>query len=237
MAYSRTFYGTGYYIYHQFVEGAKLSRAITSWDGNTPPDADVLDLLRRTGSDLAPAGTDGIREQSGRIQLAADGVGSVWADAHGPSMLRALEFSVPRDQAVAFSKARLRVTWDGRPSASIDTPIALFFGAGILYNRDARLAEPLMSLLRDEGDLVVGRNQPYAASELSDFALVQHGEKRGVPCVEIEMRQDLIAGPEGQSAWAERLARLLPIAARGLRADELVQPHPPQPGPTTPCKP
>jgi hypothetical protein len=138
MAYSRTFYGTGYYIYHQFVEGAKLSRAITSWDGNTPPDADVLDLLRRTGSDLAPAGTDGIREQSGRIQLAADGVGSVWADAHGPSMLRALEFSVPRDQAVAFSKARLRVTWDGRPSASIDTPIALFFGAGILYNRDNR---------------------------------------------------------------------------------------------------
>jgi Protein of unknown function (DUF2961) len=138
MAYSRTFYGTGYYIYHQFVEGAKLSRAITSWDGNTPPDADVLDLLRRTGSDLAPAGTDGIREQSGRIQLAADGVGSVWADAHGPSMLRALEFSVPRDQAVAFSKARLRVTWDGRRSASIDTPIALFFGAGILYNRDNR---------------------------------------------------------------------------------------------------
>jgi predicted N-formylglutamate amidohydrolase len=108
---------------------------------------------------------------------------------------------------------------------------------GILYNRDARLAEPLLGLLRDAGDLVVGRNQPYAASELSDFALVQHGEKRGVPCVEIEMRQDLIAGPEGQSAWAERLARLLPIAARGLRADELVQPHPPQPGPTTPCKP
>ena len=27
MAYSRTHYGTGYYIYHQFVPGAKLSRA------------------------------------------------------------------------------------------------------------------------------------------------------------------------------------------------------------------
>ena len=109
--------------------------------------------------------------------------------------------------------------------------------AGILYNRDARLAEPLLGLLQEEGDLVVGRNQPYAASDLSDFALVQHGEKRGVPCVEIEMRQDLISGPEGQSAWAERLARLLPIAARALRADELVQPHPPPSGPTIPCKP
>ncbi|MGA3241806.1 MAG: DUF2961 domain-containing protein [Bryobacteraceae bacterium] len=138
MAYSRTFYGTGYYIYHQFVDGAKLSRAITSWDGNTPPDADVLDLLSRTGSDLAPAGTGGVREQSGQLQLPANRMISVWTDAHGPSMVRALEFSVPRAQALAFSKARLRVTWDGRRSASIDAPISLFYGAGILYNRDNR---------------------------------------------------------------------------------------------------
>jgi hypothetical protein len=137
MAYSRTFYGTGYYIYHQFVNGAKLSRAITSWDGNTPPDADVLDLVTRAGSDLAPAGTSGIREQSGRLQLAANGIIPVWT-AHGPSMLRALEFSVPRGQALAFSKAQLRVTWDGRSSPSIDAPISLFYGAGILYNRDNR---------------------------------------------------------------------------------------------------
>ena len=138
MAYSRTFYGTGYYIYHQFVDGAKLSRPITSWDGSAPPDADVLDLIRRAGTDLAPAGTGDIREQSGRIQLAANRVASIWTGAHGPSMVRALEFSVPRDQAAAFSKARLRVTWDGRSSASIDAPIALFYGAGTLYNRDQR---------------------------------------------------------------------------------------------------
>jgi hypothetical protein len=138
MAYSRTFYGTGYYIYHQFVDGAKLSRPITSWDGNTPPDTGVLDLLSRTGSDLAPAGTGGIREQSGRIQLPANRTISVWTGAHGPSMLRALEFSIPRGQALDFSKARLRVTWDGRGSASIDAPISLFYGAGILYNRDNR---------------------------------------------------------------------------------------------------
>ncbi|MGA3095061.1 MAG: DUF2961 domain-containing protein [Bryobacteraceae bacterium] len=138
MAYSRTFYGTGYYIYDQFVDGAKLSRPIASWDGATPPDADVLDLISRAGSDLAPAGTGGIREQSGRIELAANRTISVWRDAHGPSMVRALEFSVPRDQALDFSKARLRVTWDGRGTASIDAPISLFYGAGILYNRDNR---------------------------------------------------------------------------------------------------
>src|ERR1700730_10234637 len=38
MAYSRTHYGTGYYIYHRYVSGANLSRPLHAWDGNTPPD-------------------------------------------------------------------------------------------------------------------------------------------------------------------------------------------------------
>ena len=88
--------------------------------------------------------------------------------------------------------------------------------AGVLFNRDARLAEPLLRLLRDEPGLNVGCNEPYAASELSDYSLVNHGEGRGIPCVELEIRQDLIADEAGQAAWAERLARLLPAAAEGL---------------------
>ena len=38
LAYSRTFYGTGYYIYHQFVPGLPLSRPLIAWDGKTPPE-------------------------------------------------------------------------------------------------------------------------------------------------------------------------------------------------------
>jgi hypothetical protein len=52
--------------------------------------------------------------------------------------VRAVEFSVPREQALAFGRARLRVTWDGRAEPSIDAPVALFFGAGALYNREGR---------------------------------------------------------------------------------------------------
>ena len=51
-AYSRTHYGTGYYIYHQFVGGAKLSQPIRGWDGKTPPPADVLRLIERSGKDI-----------------------------------------------------------------------------------------------------------------------------------------------------------------------------------------
>ena len=86
---------------------------------------------------------------------------------------------------------------------------------GVLFNRDTRLAEPLLQLLRAEEDLVVGRNEPYAASAQTDFSIVHHAEDRGLPCVEIEIRQDLIADEAGQIAWAARLARLLPVAAQG----------------------
>lgn len=83
---------------------------------------------------------------------------------------------------------------------------------GVLYNRDARLAHPLLALLRTEGDLTVGDNEPYKVGDLTDYTVPVHGERRGLPYVEIEIRQDLIAEPTGQAAWARRLARLLPAA-------------------------
>ena len=83
---------------------------------------------------------------------------------------------------------------------------------GVLFNRDARLAHPLLDLLRAEGDLVVGENEPYRVTDLSDYSVPVHGERRGLPHVEIEIRQDLIADCAGQASWAERLSRLLPAA-------------------------
>jgi predicted N-formylglutamate amidohydrolase len=87
---------------------------------------------------------------------------------------------------------------------------------GVLFNRDARLASALLQLLQAETDVVVGENAPYAVSDTSDYGVPVHGERRGLPHVEIEIRQDLIADPAGQSAWADRFARLLPTALRAL---------------------
>lgn len=84
---------------------------------------------------------------------------------------------------------------------------------GVLYQRDSRLARALLEALRTEPDLVVGDNQPYALNDDSDYSIPEHGERRGIPHVELELRQDLIADPAGQQAWARRLARLLlPLA-------------------------
>lgn len=141
MAYSRTRYGTGYYIYQQFVEGTPLSQPIKSWDINAEPDADVLELINRSGSDIAPP-VHAPRMHGWEVEGLALGKDSkvlVKEIMPGmPAMLRALKFSVPREQAVAFGKARLRITWDGRLEPSVDAPIALFHGAGTLFNRDNR---------------------------------------------------------------------------------------------------
>jgi len=87
---------------------------------------------------------------------------------------------------------------------------------GVLSNRDRRVAEPLLRALRAEGDLVVGDNEPYAVTDHSDFSINHHGERRGLPCVELEIRQDLVSDEAGQRAWAERLARLLVAATDSL---------------------
>lgn len=135
MAYSRTHYGTGYYIYDRFVPGARLSRPLQSWNEKMVPDQGVLDLLSKSGTDIAPA--EGCRRKDGKFDLPADG-SIVVTRLKGKAMIRAIEFSIPRDQAPAFQNVRLQTTWDGRAEPSIDVPIALLYGAGTLFNRDNR---------------------------------------------------------------------------------------------------
>jgi predicted N-formylglutamate amidohydrolase len=88
--------------------------------------------------------------------------------------------------------------------------------AGVLYNRDPRLAHLVMALLKREADLTVGDNEPYTIDDTSDYTIPVHGEQRGLHHVAIEVRQDLIVHPAGQQAWAARLAALLPQAYRQL---------------------
>jgi len=86
----------------------------------------------------------------------------------------------------------------------------------VLFNRDARIAELLIRGLRDEAGLNVGVNEPYKVDDESDYAVPLHGEQRGVPVVEIEIRQDLIATAEDQKKWAALLAPLLRRSVDGV---------------------
>jgi predicted N-formylglutamate amidohydrolase len=89
---------------------------------------------------------------------------------------------------------------------------------GALYHRDRILPPLLLKALRSEPDLVVGDNEPYAASDLTDYTIPVHGEARGLINTGIEIRQDLIEDDAGQQQWAERLARAFGEIEVTLRA-------------------
>ena len=93
---------------------------------------------------------------------------------------------------------------------------------GTLYQRDTRLPQLLLKLLRGEGDLVVGDNEPYAVSDETDYTIPVHGEARGLMNTGIEIRQDLIADQAGQQQWADRLARIFGEMETTLRAQRLL---------------
>jgi len=78
---------------------------------------------------------------------------------------------------------------------------------GFLFNRDPRLSDALLPHAHGDGDLVVGINEPYAISDPTDYTIPIHGEQRGIPHLEFEVRQDLIEFEPGQRAWADRLGR------------------------------
>jgi predicted N-formylglutamate amidohydrolase len=91
--------------------------------------------------------------------------------------------------------------------------------AAILYNRDRRFAGLVLDALRREAHLLIADNEPYFVSDETDYTIPRHGEARGLPHVEIEIRQDLVAEEAGQVEWAERIARALEQAETALLGD------------------
>ncbi|WP_346319597.1 DUF2961 domain-containing protein [Chitinophaga sp. YIM B06452] len=134
IAYSRTFYGTGYYIYHLYANKDALSKPLRSWDISQTPDRDVTDLLARAGTDIAP---QNIKKAQGRVKLDKPSV-LLTSINSASSSLRALKLTLPLDKAEALERVRLRVTWDDAAHPSIDAPLCLFFGAGTFYNREQK---------------------------------------------------------------------------------------------------
>jgi predicted N-formylglutamate amidohydrolase len=88
---------------------------------------------------------------------------------------------------------------------------------GVIAHKDWRIGDALMALLEAEPDLCVGRNKPYSVSMEMDYTVPVHCEGRGLPYVEIELRQDLIGSEADQKRWAERLEPILPLTVERAR--------------------
>ncbi|MFZ5834619.1 MAG: N-formylglutamate amidohydrolase [Pseudomonadota bacterium] len=130
---------------------------------------------------------------------------------------RIARYYTPYHQAIAgrIAAARARGVRPALLSLHSFTPV--FQGhvrpwqIGVLWDKDGRIAQPLLASLRSDKSLTAGDNQPYSGELVGD-CMYQHGTRNGLPHVLIELRQDLIVDKPGVTYWAELLtAHLRPI--------------------------
>lgn len=146
LAYGHTRYGTGYFILWKLMPGlANISQPLRSWTPQDLPPKAVLELLARSGSDIAPPVPRTI-EHAGRIDLDAFASRTVFRLSDQASTIRRLAFRVPAAAADSFIKSRLRIWWDNAPAPSVDAPVGLFFGTA--------------SLMRDPGQEYIVKSFP-----------------------------------------------------------------------------
>jgi len=93
---------------------------------------------------------------------------------------------------ILFSLHSFTPVWRGTPRP---------WHCGVLWNQDARLADFLLTRLGADPSLVVGDNEPYHGG-LDGDTMNRHGLRRGLVHGLLEVRQDLIATPEGAELWA-----------------------------------
>jgi len=124
---------------------------------------------------------------------------------------RVEEIFVPYHNALAALLAEVRAARGVPAIVSVHsfTPVWGNFQrpwhVGVLWNRDRRIAGPLIDILRRDAELCVGDNQPYHAREPVGYGMDVHAEGNGFPHALLEIRQDLVADEEGVNRWARIL--------------------------------
>lgn len=113
---------------------------------------------------------------------------------------------------VLFSLHSFTPVWRGTPRP---------WHCGVLWDADPRLPGFLLERLRADPTLVVGDNEPYDGALAGD-TMYRHATRRGLVHALLEVRQDLIADPEGVAAWTDRLA---PILREAMRRPDFAEPR------------
>jgi len=79
---------------------------------------------------------------------------------------------------------------------------------GVLWNRDPRIAVPLIDRLKQTG-MNVGDNLPYSGRDQLAFTIDMHGTAAGIANCAIEIRQDHVADEAGIEKWTNILETAL----------------------------
>jgi len=177
--------------------GQRYSRLVI--DCNRPPDSAELVIERSEATDIP-----------GNLALSAAARDQRRAEIYAPyhdTLRKLLDTRTMQGRATIFIAVHsFTPVYHGR---------ARPWHLGVLSGNDRRLAEPVLDFLRTHGDFCIGDNEPYRIDE-KDQGIPAHALARDLPNVLFEIRQDLIAQPAGQKAWAQRLATTLKHARASL---------------------
>ena len=88
---------------------------------------------------------------------------------------------------------------------------------GVLWDKDPRLAVPLLAALRAVPGIRVGDNEPYSGRHPADYSIDHHAEPRGIAHVGIEICQDLVRDRDGQKRLAGILGDALAVVLKDPR--------------------
>lgn len=87
--------------------------------------------------------------------------------------------------------------------------VARPYHAGILFRGPAEKWGQRLVALLDRPDRPVVANAPYQIEDASDYLVPRQAEPRRLEALLLEIRQDLVATPSAQEAWAETIAEAL----------------------------
>ena len=172
----------------------------------------VIDCNRPPADETSiPAISDGI-VIPGNAGLRADAMQARRAEIYQPyqdEIARALDLRVGRP-TVLVSLHSFTPVMQGR---------ARPWRLGVLHRGDSPFSSAVLRRLAAELGAAVGDNQPYRMDE-TDHTVPLHADLRRLDYLELEVRQDLLATPRGQSDMAQWLAQQLEAALRDVSAGE-----------------
>lgn len=86
---------------------------------------------------------------------------------------------------------------------------------GVLWRDECLMGPPVLKSLREAGAFVIGNNEPYDWRTSEGYTLRRHGLDHALPCLYLEVRNDLLASA---SAIAKVVAALDPALRAALGA-------------------
>ena len=164
----------------------------------------VIDCNRRLGdASSIPETSDGVTVPGNRGLAEAD------------VRRRVAELYEPYHRAIEAMLARMSARGPVPALVSVHSFTPVFAGferpwhIGVLWDRDPRIAVPLLAALGRIDGVNVGDNEPYSARVPQGYSVSTHAAAKGYPHVALELRQDLVDTQHGAALWSERLAAAL----------------------------